>query len=69
MKFSKQFQNYESDITKFIKELKQKDPDVELKQRAGRALLWDKAPIDLEARQRAKESLVKQQAYVYQNKH
>jgi hypothetical protein len=62
------FKQYESEITKFIKDLKQKDPELEQKQRAGRALLWDKAPIDLEARRRAKESLVKQQAYVYQNK-
>jgi hypothetical protein len=68
MKFSKQYQDYESDITKFIKELKQKNPDLELNQRAGRALLWDKAPIDLDSVQRAKESRVKQQPYVYQNK-
>ena len=68
MIFSKQYKQYESEITKFIKELKQKDPELEQKQRAGRALLWDKAPIDLEARRQAKESLVKQQPYVYQNK-
>jgi hypothetical protein len=68
MKFSKQQQGYESDLTKFIKELKQKDPELELKQRSGRALLWDKAPIDLDATQRAGESRVQQQPYVYQNK-
>jgi hypothetical protein len=68
MKFSKQQKGYESDLTKFIKELKQKDPELELKQRSGRALLWDKAPIDLEATQRARESRVQQQPYVYQNK-
>ncbi len=68
MKFTKQYQGYESDITKFIKELKQKDPELEQKQRAGRALLWDKAPIDLEERRRAQESRIKQQPYVYQTK-
>jgi hypothetical protein len=68
MKLSKQFRGYESEITQFIKELKEKNPELELNQRAGRALLWDKAPIDLDATKRAKESGVKQQPYVYQNK-
>lgn len=69
MKFSKQDTRYVSDFTKFLTELKQKDPTLEEKQRAGRALLWDKAPLDLDARKRAEESRVKQQAYVYQTKH
>lgn len=69
MKFSKQDTNYVSDFTKFLNDLKKKDPTLEEKQRAGRALLWDKAPIDLDARRRAEESRVKQQAYVYQTKH
>lgn len=68
MKFTKQYQRYESDITQFIKELKQKNPKLEDEQRAGRALLWDKSPVDLDALDRAKESNVKQQPYVYQNK-
>lgn len=62
------FTQYESDFTKFLKELKQKDPELEQKQRAGRAIFWDKSPIDLDARKRAEESRVKQQPYVYQNK-
>lgn len=68
MAFSKHNTQYESDLTRFIKELKQKNPKLEEQQRAGRALLWDKAPLDLESRKRAEESRVKQQAYVYQNK-
>lgn len=68
MKLSKQYSRYESEITRFIKELKEKNPKLEEQQRAGRALLWDKSPIDLDARDRAEESSVKQQAYVYQNK-
>jgi hypothetical protein len=62
------FNLYESEATQFINELKKKDPKLEESQRAGRALLWDKAPIDLDQRKRADESRVKQQAYVYQNK-
>ncbi|GAA4034009.1 DUF3460 family protein [Actimicrobium antarcticum] len=68
MKFTKQFQRYESDITLFIKDLKKKNPQLEEEQRAGRALLWDKAPRDLDAQDRTNESRVAQQPYVYQNK-
>jgi hypothetical protein len=69
MKFSKQQTSYESDFTKFLKDLKQKDPELEQKQRDGRSILWDKAPIDLDARRRAAESRVTQQPYVYQTKY
>ena len=69
MKFSKQQQAYESDFTRFLKDLKQKDPELEQKQRAGRAIFWDKAPIDLDARRRTEESRVTQQPYVYQTKY
>ncbi|MDO9192304.1 MAG: DUF3460 family protein, partial [Undibacterium sp.] len=48
MKFSKQFQLYESEATQFIKSLKEANPKLEQGQREGRALLWDKTPIDLE---------------------
>jgi hypothetical protein len=68
MKFSKQQTQYESEITQFLKDLKKKDPTLEEKQRAGRAIFWDKAPIDLDARKRADESRVKQLPYVYQTK-
>lgn len=69
MKFSKQQTTYVSEFTKFITELKQNNPSLEEKQRAGRAILWDKTPIDLDARRRDEESRVKQQPYVYQSKH
>jgi hypothetical protein len=68
MKFSKQVSQYESEATLFLKELKQNNPTLEQKQREGRALLWDKAPIDLDARRRTEESRIKQQPYVYQTK-
>ncbi|MBV8666331.1 MAG: DUF3460 family protein [Burkholderiaceae bacterium] len=68
MKLSKQFQLYESETSQFIKQLKEQKPHLEEGQRAGRALLWDKDPIDLDQTRRANESRVKQQAYVYQSK-
>jgi uncharacterized protein DUF3460 len=58
---------YKSDITQFIDELKAKDPTLDQKQRAGRALLWDR-PVDREAQSRWREAQVPQQAYVYQTK-
>lgn len=68
MKLTKQFQLYESEITQFIKQLKQDKPDLDQQQRDGRALLWDKEPIALDEQDRAAISRVNQQAYVYQNK-
>jgi len=68
MKFTKQHQLYESEATRFINDLKKKNPDIEVQQRIGRALLWDKTPIDLDTQKRIQESRVKQQPYVYQNK-
>ena len=59
---------YESDHTKFIKELKAKTPGMEERQQAGRALLWDKAPITLDEQRRVAESRLRQQAYPYQTK-
>jgi hypothetical protein len=68
MKLSKQHQLYESDHTRFIAELKAKNPAIEAGQQAGRALLWDKAPQTLDEQARIQESRLRQQAYVYQNK-
>ena len=56
---------YQSDITQFINQLKQQKPQLEEQQRKGRALLWDKQPIDLEERERQQASRVKQTSYVY----
>jgi hypothetical protein len=68
MKLSKQHSMYESDHTRFIAELKAKNPGIEQGQKEGRALLWDKAPTPLAEQDRIAEARVKQQAYVYQNK-
>ncbi|WP_118183165.1 DUF3460 family protein [Paraburkholderia phosphatilytica] len=56
---------YQSDITQFLNQLKQQKPALEDEQRQGRALLWDKQPIDLEERAEQQESRVEQTPYVY----
>jgi hypothetical protein len=58
---------YESDVTRFLRELKQTRPHIEDEQRKGRAIWWDK-PQDPETQRRNKESRVRQAAYVYQIK-
>jgi hypothetical protein len=57
---------YESDLTRFIRELKAKQPDLERGQREGRAIWWDKE-LDREQLERWQASKVPQQPYVYQS--
>ena len=59
---------YESEHTKFIKQLKEKTPGMEERQQAGRSLLWDKAPLSLDEQRRVAESRLRQNAYPYQTK-
>ena len=58
---------YESEFSKFMREFKRQRPELEAEQRKSRAIWWDHKQ-DLEMQKREKESRVKQQAYVYQNK-
>ena len=58
---------YKSEVTQFIEKLKADRPTLEAEQRAGRALLWDKA-LDRERQAEFKDAKVPQQAYVYQTK-
>jgi len=58
---------YQSDVTKFIGELKARKPALEAEQRAGRALLWDRA-LDRSEQAEWQEAEVPQQPYVYQTK-
>ena len=58
---------YVSDFSRFIADMKQKNPKLEADQQAGRARLWDKEKLDLDEMRRAQESRVKQKAYVYQS--
>jgi hypothetical protein len=56
---------YQSDITQFINQMKENKPSLETEQRKGRALLWDKQPVDLDERASIKTSRVEQTPYVY----
>ena len=56
---------YKSDVTNFLETLKARKPTLEDEQRAGRALLWDRA-IDRRAAAEWREARVPQQPYVYQ---
>jgi len=58
---------YESEITRFLRELKKKNPDIERGQREGRAIFWDK-DIDADLYRRYQASDVPQPAYVYGSK-
>ena len=60
-------QAYESDITRMIRELLRDKPHIVQEQKKGRALWWDRK-LDPDDQRRDRESSVKQQAYVYQNK-
>lgn len=59
---------YESDITKFIRELKAAKPHLEEDQRKGRAIWWDKKPLELGERGEFDAAHVAQQAYPYATK-
>jgi hypothetical protein len=58
-------QNYESEITRFLKDYKKTHPDVEKRQREGRGLLWDK-PQNPELLEGFRAARVPQRPYVYQ---
>ena len=58
--------DYKSEVTQFIEQLKSDEPALESRQRAGRALLWDKS-VDREAQGEWRAAQVAQQPYVYQN--
>ena len=57
--------DYQSDATQFINGLKNQKPSLEAEQRAGRALLWDKA-VDRSIWTEYREGQVEQKPYVYQ---
>ncbi len=67
MNLFKKKSGYVSEFTEFLTDLKAKNPRIEEGQRAGRARLWDKEPINLDNMRRAQESRVKQSAYVHQS--
>jgi hypothetical protein len=58
---------YVSDFTKFLQELKEKNPDLDRQQREGRAIWWDK-DVDPDLYKRFRDSTLPQPPYVYQPK-
>lgn len=56
--------HYTSDLTDFIAQLHEKDPELEQKQRYGRGLLWDRY-IDPELQAQFEKGEVPQDNYVY----
>jgi len=58
--------HYESEHTRFIRELKEKKPQLDLEQQKSRAIWWDKRPKDLAEEAVMDEGRVPQAAYVYQ---
>ncbi|MDO4231050.1 MAG: DUF3460 family protein [Lautropia sp.] len=57
---------YESEATRFLKDLKEKRPSLEAEQQRGRAIWWDKQPLDMARRAEENASRVLQKAYPYQ---
>jgi hypothetical protein len=58
------FMMYESDFTRFMRELMDKHPDLTELQKKNRSTWWDKKP-DLEQQKRFQESLVPVNGYAY----
>jgi len=58
--------HYESDHTRFIREMKDRKPQLEGEQQQSRAIWWDKRPADLALRRRMDEGRIPQAGYVYQ---
>ena len=53
---------YKSDATQFIDSLKQRDPQLEERQRQGRFLLWDRPSVDLDTQKAQREARVQELA-------
>lgn len=62
---------YESEMTRFIRELHQQKPHLADDQRKARSRWWDRTPaavLDPAEERRIAESRLRQQAYVYQTR-
>jgi hypothetical protein len=55
---------YESDITRFLHELKAQNPGLEEQQRKGRSTWWDR-PQDAQTQRQFLDARVPQRPYVY----
>lgn len=56
---------YVSEHTRFIRDLLEKKPEIEIEQRTGRRIWWDKPPSEVQARRQMDASRVPQKPYVY----
>jgi len=56
---------YVSEFTQFITELKAAKPQLEADQRKGRAIWWDKQPLDVKERSEQDAARVPQKPYPY----
>ncbi|MDO8931370.1 MAG: DUF3460 family protein [Rhodocyclaceae bacterium] len=56
---------YESEHTRFMREWLEMHPQELDEQKKGRALWWDKAPVDADARRRLAAAAVPQKSYYY----
>lgn len=59
--------HYESDHTRFMRELMEKRRDLPEQQREARAIWWDKDPRELAADSESAKARVPMKPYVYQN--
>ncbi len=59
---------YVSEITRFLEDLKAKNPKIADDQKKGRAIWWDKKPQTFEEMESRAASKVRQNGYVYQTK-
>ncbi|MET0508195.1 MAG: DUF3460 family protein [Burkholderiaceae bacterium] len=57
---------YTSEFTQFLQKLRAERPYLDSDQREGRAIWWDKEPIDMDRTRRNLQSRIAQQAYPYQ---
>lgn len=59
--------HYESEHTKFMRELMERRSELSEEQRKARAIWWDKDPRDLAYDREMQKSRVPMKPYVYQN--
>ena len=60
--------HYESEHTRFIREMKEQKPQLEQDQQTSRAIWWDKRPMDLAEQKEMDEGSVPLAGYVYQGR-
>jgi hypothetical protein len=56
---------YESDITKFMRELMEKNPDMAADQQKARAMWWEKSPVTPSEQKNIDASDLPKPAYAY----